>query len=38
MNRTQPLLVAEQEPPLGSHMVTPRRGYLHHGIYVGGAA
>jgi hypothetical protein len=29
------LLVREQEPPLGSHLVTPRRGYLHHGIYVG---
>jgi hypothetical protein len=29
-------LVAEQEPALGSHVVTPRRGYLHHGIYVGG--
>jgi Lecithin retinol acyltransferase len=24
-----------QEPPPGSHLVTPRRGYLHHGIYVG---
>jgi hypothetical protein len=24
-----------QEPSLGSHLVTPRRGYLHHGIYVG---
>jgi hypothetical protein len=24
-----------QEPPLGSHLITPRRGYLHHGIYVG---
>ena len=23
------------EPALGSHMVTPRRGYTHHGIYVG---
>jgi len=23
------------EFPLGSHVVTPRRGYLHHGIYVG---
>ena len=22
--------------PLGSHITTPRRGYLHHGIYVGG--
>jgi hypothetical protein len=29
------LLVEDQEPPLGSHLVTPRRGYLHHGIYVG---
>src|SRR5882757_3432815 len=29
------LLAGEQEPPLGSHLVTPRRGYLHHGIYVG---
>lgn len=29
-------LVGEREPPLGSHVVTPRRGYLHHGIYVGG--
>jgi hypothetical protein len=25
-----------REPPLGAHMVTPRRGYTHHGIYVGG--
>jgi hypothetical protein len=23
------------DPPMGSHIVTPRRGYLHHGIYVG---
>ena len=30
------LWVEKQEPPLGSHIVTPRRGYLHHGIYVGG--
>jgi hypothetical protein len=29
------LLVGAQEPPLGSHLVTPRRCYLHHGIYVG---
>lgn len=29
------LLVAGCEPALGSHVVTPRRGYLHHGIYVG---
>src|SRR5271155_2680190 len=29
------LLVDNQEPPLGSHLVTSRRGYLHHGIYVG---
>ena len=25
----------EREPPIGAHMVTPRRGYTHHGIYVG---
>jgi hypothetical protein len=25
-----------QEPALGSHVVTSRRFYLHHGIYVGG--
>jgi hypothetical protein len=30
------LLIADREPLLGSHIVTPRRGYLHHGIYVGG--
>jgi hypothetical protein len=29
------LLAGDPEPPLGSHLVTPRRGYLHHGIYVG---
>ena len=22
-------------PPLGAHLVTPRRGYVHHGIHVG---
>jgi hypothetical protein len=25
-----------EEPPVGAHIVSPRRGYLHHGIYVGG--
>jgi Lecithin retinol acyltransferase len=29
------LLAANEEPPLGSHLVTPRRGFAHHGIYVG---
>lgn len=24
-----------REPPLGAHVVTPRYGYTHHGIYVG---
>jgi Lecithin retinol acyltransferase len=28
-------LEPEREPPLGAHMVTPRHGYTHHGIYVG---
>jgi hypothetical protein len=27
---------AVAEPPLGAHLVTPRRGYTHHGIYAGG--
>jgi hypothetical protein len=27
---------APEDLPLGSHIITPRRGYLHHGIYVGG--
>jgi hypothetical protein len=25
-----------REPPLAAHLVTPRRGYTHHGLYVGG--
>ncbi|MGO8854961.1 MAG: lecithin retinol acyltransferase family protein [Steroidobacteraceae bacterium] len=25
----------EQEPPLGAHLTTSRRGYSHHGVYVG---
>ena len=29
-------LDARSEPPLGAHLITPRRGYTHHGIYVGG--
>jgi Lecithin retinol acyltransferase len=29
------LLAKEPEPPLGAHIVTRRRGYAHHGIYVG---
>jgi hypothetical protein len=24
-----------EEPPLGAHLVTPRSGFVHHGIYVG---
>jgi Lecithin retinol acyltransferase len=29
------MLLSGEEPPLGAHLVTPRRGYFHHGIYVG---
>jgi len=29
------LLAPEEEPPVGSHLITPRRGFSHHGIYVG---
>jgi hypothetical protein len=35
LGRSDSLLVAGEEPPLGSHLVTPRRGFSHHGIYVG---
>lgn len=34
--RTDWPVAAQQEPPLAAHVLTPRRGYLHHGIYVGG--
>jgi hypothetical protein len=30
------ILPSVPEPYLGAHVVTPRRGYFHHGIYVGG--
>ncbi len=26
---------AATEPPIGAHLVTPRRGFSHHGIYAG---
>jgi hypothetical protein len=29
------LLAHDEEPPVGSHLVTPRFGFAHHGIYVG---
>jgi hypothetical protein len=29
------LLDADREPPIGAQLLTPRRGYTHHGIYVG---
>ena len=35
LHRAEWLLVAEPEPPLGAHIVSQRRGYTHHGIYVG---
>jgi hypothetical protein len=28
-------LAANEEPPLGSHLITPRFAYAHHGVYVG---
>ena len=28
-------LRAGEELPLAAHLVTPRRGYIHHGLYVG---
>jgi cell wall-associated NlpC family hydrolase len=29
------LLVSGEEPQPGSHLISPRRGFVHHGIYVG---
>jgi len=29
------LLARDEEPALGAHLVTPRPGFTHHGIYVG---
>lgn len=29
------LLDSKAQPPLGAHVISRRRGYLHHGIYVG---
>jgi Lecithin retinol acyltransferase len=30
------LLAYNEEPPLGSHLVSPRLWFAHHGIYIGG--
>ena len=35
LSRRDRALDPAREPPLGAHLVTPRRGYTHHGIYVG---
>lgn len=35
MNRTALGCLQQGDIPLGAHLVTPRRGYTHHGIYVG---
>jgi hypothetical protein len=32
---TEHVLGTPGEPPIGAHIVTPRLGYTHHGIYVG---
>jgi hypothetical protein len=32
---TQPAAARDEAFPLGAHLVTPRRWYTHHGIYVG---
>jgi len=35
---TDRCLAANEEPPLGAHLITPRFAYAHHGIYVGAGA
>jgi hypothetical protein len=34
-SRVVRLLAEEEEPPVGAHLVTPWRGFAHHGIYLG---
>jgi hypothetical protein len=29
-------LAADEEPAVGAHLVTPWRGFAHHGVYLGG--
>jgi hypothetical protein len=29
-------LLGDAEPPVGAHLVTPWRGFAHHGVYLGG--
>jgi lecithin:retinol acyltransferase len=35
-DRGDRLLAPNEEPPLGTHLITPRFAYAHHGVYVGG--
>ena len=35
LHRAEWFLAAESEPPVGAHVITQRRGFTHHGIYVG---
>jgi hypothetical protein len=34
--RSDRLLADGEEPDAGAHLITPRLGFTHHGIYVGG--
>jgi Lecithin retinol acyltransferase len=36
LHRSDRLLARDEEPSLGAHLVTPRLGFAHHGIYTGG--
>jgi hypothetical protein len=35
MLRSHYLLTEGEEPPRGAHLISPRLGFTHHGIYVG---
>ena len=35
MRPTDEVLDRGDKPPIGAHLMTPRRAYAHHGIYVG---
>jgi hypothetical protein len=34
-NQSERELSLFEEPPIGAHLLTPRRGFVHHGIYLG---
>lgn len=34
-NQNDRMLTDCEEPPIAAHLLTPRSGFVHHGIYLG---